>query len=146
MSQVHHPEHYKTSKSGIECIEIVEYMPFSLGNAFKYLYRRGDKENEVQDLQKAIKYLEFAKDSHDIIKPEFPPTIRHEVIEKITTVASCEESANICEAMRIIGFLADGPNTLPAGNFYDMAITVIEAEIVELTSGGEPDGFRSPEN
>jgi hypothetical protein len=49
--------HYNVHPSGIECIEIVRFMSFNLGNAFKYVFRRGDKGNLVQDLEKAQYYV-----------------------------------------------------------------------------------------
>lgn len=55
--QVNHPDHYRSHPSGIECIELAEKMSFNLGNAFKYVYRRNDKENSYQDLRKAEFYI-----------------------------------------------------------------------------------------
>ena len=57
MSKVNHPKHYNTNPSGIECIEVVRHMNFNKGNAIKYVWRAGDKGNEIEDLQKAIWYL-----------------------------------------------------------------------------------------
>lgn len=56
---VDHPQHYNEHPSGIECIDVVEHMPFNLGNAVKYIWRAGLKsEDPDQDLQKAVWYLE----------------------------------------------------------------------------------------
>lgn len=62
---VNHPSYYTSHPSGIECIEITRYYCFSIGNAIKYLWRAGlkkemgleDKEKEVEDLRKAIWYI-----------------------------------------------------------------------------------------
>lgn len=54
---VDHPPHYTNHPSGVECIEVTEHMNFCLGNAVKYLWRAGEKGNYVQDLQKAIWYI-----------------------------------------------------------------------------------------
>lgn len=54
---VNHPSHYTQHPSGIECIQITEYMSFNLGNAIKYLWRAKMKNGE-QDLRKAIWYIE----------------------------------------------------------------------------------------
>ena len=43
MNLVDHPKHYNNHPSGVEAIEIVQYMGFCLGNAFKYVYRFKDK-------------------------------------------------------------------------------------------------------
>lgn len=56
---VNQPKHYTGHKSGVECIQITEHMNFCLGNALKYIWRSGlkDSENNVQDLEKAVWYL-----------------------------------------------------------------------------------------
>lgn len=51
------PQHYKNNPSGIECIEITRHENFNCGNAIKYIWRRKDKNTEIQDLEKAIWYL-----------------------------------------------------------------------------------------
>ena len=53
---VNHPPHYTSHPSGIECIQITEHMSFLMGNAMKYLWR-ADMKNGVEDLKKAIWYL-----------------------------------------------------------------------------------------
>ena len=52
---VNAPMHYTQHK--VECIEITETMSFCRGNAVKYLYRAGAKDNELEDLRKARWYL-----------------------------------------------------------------------------------------
>ena len=56
-SSVNHPPHYNSHPSGIECIEIVQHMNFCLGNAFKYIWRAGSKGDTIEDLNKAIFYI-----------------------------------------------------------------------------------------
>ena len=55
---VNHPKHYTSHPSGVECIEITEHMNFNLGNATKYVWRSSLKGKNVEDLKKAIWYLE----------------------------------------------------------------------------------------
>ena len=55
---VNHPEHYTKHPSGVECITITRHMSFNIGNAMKYLWRAGSKENHIQDLEKAIWYIQ----------------------------------------------------------------------------------------
>ena len=56
---VNHPVHYTSDPSGIECIQITRHRNFNVGNAIKYLWRAGLKEDaKVQDLRKAIWYIE----------------------------------------------------------------------------------------
>lgn len=62
---VNHPKHYTSHPSGVECIQIARHYCFSIGNAIKYLWRAGlkqdtsltDKEKEIEDLKKAIWYI-----------------------------------------------------------------------------------------
>jgi hypothetical protein len=56
---VNHPKHYVSDPSGVECIQITRHRNFNIGNAIKYLWRAGLKEDaKVQDLRKAIWYIE----------------------------------------------------------------------------------------
>lgn len=58
--QVHHPKHYTSHPSGIECIDITRHMNFNLGNVVKYIWRAGLKNEAIfslQDLEKAAWYL-----------------------------------------------------------------------------------------
>jgi hypothetical protein len=54
---VNHPPHYTQHPSGVECIQITEHLNFCLGNAVKYIWRRGEKDDEIQDLKKAAWYI-----------------------------------------------------------------------------------------
>ena len=66
--KVNHPSHYTWLKDlcGIEVIDITRHMDFNLGNAVKYLLRAGhksedgysDKEKAVEDLKKAVWYIQ----------------------------------------------------------------------------------------
>lgn len=53
--QVNHPSHYQLL--GIEAIDVVRHFNFNRGNAIKYVWRAGAKGDEVEDLKKAIWYL-----------------------------------------------------------------------------------------
>ena len=55
---VNHPKHYTSHPSGVECITITEHMGFSLGNALKYIWRCDLKHDDVEDLRKAVFYIE----------------------------------------------------------------------------------------
>lgn len=56
---VNHPKHYTSHPSGVECIQITEHLNFCLGNAVKYIWRAGEKdqEKEIEDLEKGAWYL-----------------------------------------------------------------------------------------
>ncbi len=55
--KVNHPSHYNKGK--FEVIDVVEdwNMNFSRGNAIKYIARAGAKDDEIQDLKKALWYI-----------------------------------------------------------------------------------------
>ena len=55
--KVNHPDHYNEHPSGVECIDIVEWMTFNLGNAVKYVWRAPYKGNQIEDLRKAAWYI-----------------------------------------------------------------------------------------
>ncbi len=65
--KVSHPSHYTWLKElcGVEVIDIARHLDFDMGNALKYLLRAGkksevwysDKDKEVQDLKKAVWYI-----------------------------------------------------------------------------------------
>ena len=60
MSRVNHPKHYNSHPSGIECIRVIRCMNLPLGNAVKYLWRAGLKDDAptVEDFRKAVWYIE----------------------------------------------------------------------------------------
>ena len=55
---VTHPTHYQ-SKNGMEVIDVIDNfeLNFNLGNAVKYILRCGKKDNDIQELNKAIWYI-----------------------------------------------------------------------------------------
>lgn len=55
---VNHPRHYTSHPSGVECIEVVRHESFNIGNAIKYIWRHKDKGKPIEDLEKAIFYLQ----------------------------------------------------------------------------------------
>lgn len=58
---IKHPDHYTSHPSGVECITIAQEHTFNIGNAIKYLWRAGikDQDAHIQDLEKAIQYIKF---------------------------------------------------------------------------------------
>jgi hypothetical protein len=63
LDMVNHPPHYssdikcKNCGTKIDCIDIIENMPFPKGSAIKYLWRAGKKNDAIEDLKKAIWYI-----------------------------------------------------------------------------------------
>ena len=65
-NSVEHPVHYAwlNDLCGVEPIEICRHFDFSIGNALKYLMRKGkadcdktEEEKRIEDLRKAIFYI-----------------------------------------------------------------------------------------
>lgn len=59
VDQVNHPSHYIGDPSGVECIQITRHRNFNIGNAIKYLWRAGlkNEDKHIEDLEKAIFYI-----------------------------------------------------------------------------------------
>lgn len=57
MDNVNKPKHYRAHPSGVECIQITEHMGFNLGNAMKYIWRCDEKWDALEDLRKAVWYI-----------------------------------------------------------------------------------------
>ena len=70
---VNHPKHYQL-KNGLEVIDVVEAFTDGLegidavdiGNAVKYLGRLGKKDNNIQEVNKAIWYLKHYVDRSEL--------------------------------------------------------------------------------
>jgi hypothetical protein len=60
--QVNHPNHYGGKNNPYEAIKVIDawQLGFALGNTVKYISRAGkkDSDKELQDLKKALWYLE----------------------------------------------------------------------------------------
>lgn len=69
---VNHPPHYTSHPSGVECIQVTEHYGFCIGSAIKYLWRAGLKGDAVEDLKKAVWYI-----NREIAKREQPAS-QHE--------------------------------------------------------------------
>jgi uncharacterized protein DUF3310 len=54
---VNHPSHYNQIP-GIECQQVTKHFNFNKGNALKYIWRAGYKDKGIEDLRKAMWYLE----------------------------------------------------------------------------------------
>lgn len=115
---VNKPPHYKDA-SGIECKEITCHrkMPFSLGNAIKYLYRAGSKGDLLEDLKKAEWYLRVA-----YLNSEALPV---DVVRRLTEVAAVRKT----EAGKAL-------NLLSRHQVLD-AYQVVKSEIEQLEAGNE---------
>ena len=57
--QVNHPSHYGGKDNPYEAIKVIDAhnLDFCLGNVLKYILRAGKKGDKIQDLKKALWYL-----------------------------------------------------------------------------------------
>lgn len=64
------PEHYRKASIVLEPKDLLQYFPFFLGNACKYILRHQHKGQAQEDLMKAKDYLSWAKERKE--SPEYP--------------------------------------------------------------------------
>ena len=59
-NKVKHPKHYGGKNNPYEAIKVIEAwgVGFNLGNTLKYISRAGKKDDTIQDLEKALFYLD----------------------------------------------------------------------------------------
>ena len=75
VDMVNSPHHYISSnakcdhcKASIECIEVTRHHNFNIGNAIKYLWRCEYKGKKIEDLYKAIWYINDEIDRLELSK------------------------------------------------------------------------------
>ncbi len=54
---VNHPSHYNNHPSGVECVVVSEHYMGNVSKAIDYIWRHEHKGNPVQDLEKAVWFL-----------------------------------------------------------------------------------------
>lgn len=79
---VNHPAHYTAHPSGIECLDVVRHLPYELGNVIKYCWRWQNKGG-VEDLRKALTYLDYCTPETQNMVGETPHTRTQAVIAAI---------------------------------------------------------------
>ena len=63
MDTVNHPKHYTSDDCGVEAIEITSLLPACISNAVKYVWRCGKKDEDLQELKKALWYINYSIDN-----------------------------------------------------------------------------------
>lgn len=96
MSDAVNPKHYKGHPSGVECIDIAEWLGFNLGNAFKYVWRAGLKGSDTreQDLLKALWYVRREMATGAKMPVHADPEIENALDEKVDRVLAADPSRN----------------------------------------------------
>lgn len=57
-NKISHPEHYTCQTLTLEPIQLLDGLPFCVGNVIKYILRREHKDTEIENWQKAKEYFE----------------------------------------------------------------------------------------
>lgn len=59
MDEINHPKHYASifQMKELECRNIIRFLGFDPGCFIKYIWRAGNKESAVKDINKALNYL-----------------------------------------------------------------------------------------
>lgn len=105
------PQHYRTV-SGMQLIELVRMLPFSIGNAIKYAYRNARKENARQDLEKALWYLnDFSLNPYLVERAEFK--ITEDLMDSVFEGAN-DEDRESCEALVEVYLTVADPHSFPS--------------------------------
>lgn len=69
---VNHPPHYNNHESGIEAIDVIEYLTGNLFNSVKYVWRADHKGKTHEDTKKSLWYSERERDRVVTSLPEVP--------------------------------------------------------------------------
>ena len=109
---VNNPKHYNAHPSGIECIELTRHMSFNRGNALKYIWRAGLKENKTQDVEKAKWYL---LDEFNNMKNA---KYKKRVVKKLDILLFSLSQFETSERMSIINHIIYGDWKLLKGTAY----------------------------
>jgi len=91
------PSHYRSHPSGVECIEISKHLSGCLAQSFQYLWRCGQKDDPVQELEKAMWFIEveLTVDNKHYLLPSM-------VNSKLNDVLAAEPDAQKAEAFKHI--------------------------------------------
>lgn len=63
VDSVNHPKHYTSDGCGVEAIEVTSLLPACISNAVKYVWRCGKKDEDLQELKKALWYINYSIDN-----------------------------------------------------------------------------------
>lgn len=126
--------HYNNHPSGVEAIEVCRCLNFNVGNAFKYVYRRGDKlesgmtpaEVVQKDLDKALWYI---RDEHNFCVDV--PVVGYGAVGKgsvaLQRVCDKEPSKAAYEAYKAFAALGDTYTPADYANALEALYMALEA-------------------
>lgn len=117
-NQVNHPKHYNQHPAGIECISIIRNYTCDIANALKYLWRAGlkpemgkdDAEKEIEDLKKALWYIEDYQNNPCHHMAECKPELLDSYIKDVTafSITDIVQGYTDCVSMAMMQLLQVG--------------------------------------
>lgn len=115
---VNHPSHYTSDPSGVECIEICRVLPFSLGNAVKYLWRAGKKNDELEDIRKAQWYIKDYMGPREIESWPEDPALENLPWKRIAVWMLYQDPKD--KRIRVIRYILEGSYLAASNTLEDM--------------------------
>ena len=112
---INHPDHY-LKETGFEVIDVIEAwdLDFCLGNAVKYIWRAGLKKNALEDLSKAVWYVNREIKRIEKAEKERPREfIRYQYTESYRITDSGRpyfEERGVCDAQYSVQYLPPTEN------------------------------------
>jgi hypothetical protein len=95
---VNHPRHYNVHPSGVEAIDLCEVMEFNTGNAFKYLFRANNKGKALQDVEKALWYINREIERVKALSTETPLVLQELTCSNhLWTAKHIEQAENVID-------------------------------------------------
>lgn len=113
----HAPKHYEQACAKIEPREFLRYLPFQLGNACKYILRYQYKGHPLEDMKKALDYLQWASEAYE-----------EPISEKVFVLAPYFEN----QILDVLFNVYEEPEIN-----YDDAIAIVKEQISMLENGNE---------
>jgi hypothetical protein len=121
---VKHPSHYTAHPSGIECHEITGLLGGNLSNVVKYVWRYDQKGKPIEDLKKALQYLEFEiKDFEELGKQTIDKRVQAGMV-RLRVVYKAEKDDFKCKVFYgVHSFLmTNSLNCLPVINQIEITL------------------------
>ena len=137
---VNHPQHYNMGQH--EVIDVIWnwQLSFCLGNAMKYIGRAGYKGNIIQDLEKAIFYLDYERSKVDPERTSSLNTKFGELLPVQEVINDWKLGRRCGDALRSIfaaahGNFPHGPNKGDPYSYLGLAAANLAAKIIEERNG-----------
>jgi hypothetical protein len=120
------PAHYTNHPSGVECIEISKYLSGCLAQAFQYVWRCGQKDDHVQELKKALWFVNAEKNLKHC--QYLDPIVINENLQKV-----CQFEPDINKKCALISIALANIDSKERDMTLNNAVKLINAMIYQLT-------------